>query len=54
MVFNIKPIVVNIQKKNNYRSFFKTSVFEKATLDLVEKPARKLVFQKPFSKLTEY
>ena len=36
------------------RGFSKTSVFGKATLDLVEKPAFKTVFRKPFSKLTEF
>jgi len=34
--------------------FFKTSVFEKASLDLGEKPAFLPVFPKPFSKLTEF
>ena len=36
------------------RSFFKTLVFEKATLDLKEKPVVLPVFPKPFSKLTEF
>ena len=34
--------------------FSKTSVFGKATLDLVEKPVVRLVFPKPFPKLTEF
>ena len=36
------------------RGFSKTSVFGKATLDLVEKPVVRLVFPKPFPKLTEF
>ena len=38
----------------NKRGFSKTSVFGKATLDLVEKPVVRLVFPKPFPKLTEF
>jgi len=34
--------------------FSKTSVFGKATLDLMEKPVVRLVFPKPFPKLTEF
>jgi hypothetical protein len=36
------------------RGFPKTSVFGKATLDLWEKAGSRPLFQKPFTKLTEF
>jgi hypothetical protein len=38
----------------NSRSFPKTSVFGKATLDLLEKAGFRPLFRKPFPKLTEF
>ena len=37
-----------------HRGFFKTSVFEKATLDLEGKPPILAVFRELFEKLTEF
>jgi hypothetical protein len=57
--FDIPPKIFLAQKTprkipQNQQGFFKTSVFEKASLDLKEKPVLWLVFPKPILKPTGF